>query len=147
MIQSGHLNPSDETGSRFSVTSKYEKNLQTSMEVGVDNYNSTMAREECINVEDATLNPVKEFTYLGIIKARDGHIEAKLQRRMSKASMSFGRLPEGLCNNHNVSTRVNLKIYRANIQSTLQYGAESGTVHRSHVKKIHAFMMRHLRQS
>ena len=54
--------------------------------------NSTMTMEEDINVDETTLNHVKEFTYLGCIIASDGHIEAELQKRMSKASMSFGRL-------------------------------------------------------
>ena len=64
---------------------------------------------------------------------------------MSKASMSLGRLRERLWNNHNVSIRVKEKIYRAIILSTLLYGAETWTVYRRHVKKPHAFMMRHLR--
>ena len=59
--------------------------------------------------------------------------------------MSFGRLRERLWNNHNVSIRVKGKIYRAIILSTLLYGAETWTVYRRHVKKLHAFMMRHLR--
>ena len=90
--------------------------------------NSTMTMEEDIIVDETTLNPVKEFTYLGSIIASDGHIEAELQRRMSKASMSFGRLRERLWNNHNVSIRVKGKIYRAIILSTLLYGAETWTI-------------------
>ena len=107
--------------------------------------NSTMAMEEDINVDETTLTHVKEFTYLGSIIASDGHIEAELQKRMSKDSMSFGRLRERLWNNHNVSIRVKGKIYRAIILSTLRYGAGAWTVYRRHVKKLHAFMMRHLR--
>ena len=68
--------------------------------------NSTMTMEEGINVDETTLNHVKEFTHLGSIIASDGHIGAELQKRMSKASMSFGRLRERLWNNHNVSIRV-----------------------------------------
>ena len=49
-----------------------------------------MTMEEDINVDETTLNHVKEFTYLGSIIASDGHIEAVLQKIMSKASMSFG---------------------------------------------------------
>ena len=64
---------------------------------------------------------------------------------MSKASMSFGRLRKRLWNNHNVSIRVKGKIYRMIILSTLLYGSETWTVCRRHVKKLHAFMMRHLR--
>ena len=54
--------------------------------------NSTMTMEEDINVDKTTLNHVKEFTYLGSILASDGHIEAELQKRMSKTSMPFGPL-------------------------------------------------------
>ena len=59
--------------------------------------------------------------------------------------MSFGRLREILWNNHNVSIRVKGKICRAIILSTLLYGAETWTVYMRHVKKLHTFMMRHLR--
>ena len=107
--------------------------------------NSTTTMEEDINVDETTLNPVQEFMYLGSIIVRDGHIEAELQKIMSKAIMSFGRLRERLWNNHNVSIRVKVKIYRAIILSTLLYGAETWTVYRRHVKKLHAFMMIHLR--
>ena len=107
--------------------------------------NSTMTMEEDINVDETTLTHVKEFTYLGSIIANDGHIEAELQKRISKASMSFWRLRERLWNNHNVSIRVKGKIYRAIILSTLLYGAETWTVYRRYVKKLHAFMMRHMR--
>ena len=56
--------------------------------------NSTITMEEDINVDETTLNHVKKFTYLGSITASDGHIGAELKKRMSKASMSFGRLRE-----------------------------------------------------
>ena len=59
--------------------------------------------------------------------------------------MSFGRLRERLWNNHNVSIRVKGKIYRAIILATLLYGAETWTVYRRHVTKLHALMMRHMR--
>ena len=65
-----------------------------------------MTMEEDINVDETTLNPVKELTYIGSIIASNGHIEAELQKRMSKVSMSLGHLREILWNNHNVSIRV-----------------------------------------
>ncbi|KAK2187836.1 hypothetical protein NP493_153g07014 [Ridgeia piscesae] len=37
------------------------------------------------------------------------------------------------------------KIYRANVLSTLLYGAEAWTVYKRQMNKLHAFMMRHLR--
>ena len=107
--------------------------------------NSTTAREEDINVDDTTLNDVQEFTYFGSIIARYVHNEAVLQKRISKARMSFVSLRERLWNNHTVSIIVKGKIYRAIILSTLLYGAETWTVYRSYVKKLYAFMMRHMR--
>ena len=59
--------------------------------------------------------------------------------------MSFGSLRERLWNNHNVSIRVKEKLYRAIILPTLLFGAETWTVYKRHVKKLNAFMMRHMR--
>ena len=64
---------------------------------------------------------------------------------MAKTSATFGRLRQRLWNNHHVSMRVKGKIYRAVVLSTLLYGGEARTVYRRQVKKLHAFMMRHLR--
>lgn len=107
--------------------------------------NSSITQEVDITVDGIKLNSVPEFTYLGSTVAKDGRIDAELQRRMAKASASFGRLRQRLWNNHHVSMKVKGKIYRAVVISTLLYGAESWTVYRRHVKKLHAFMMRHLR--
>ena len=107
--------------------------------------NSTRTREEDIMVDGNKLNSVLEFTYLGSTISSDGCIDDELQRRMAKASASFGRLRQRLWNNHLVSMRVKGKIYRAIVLSTLLFGAEAWTVYRRQVKKLHAFMMRHLR--
>ena len=107
--------------------------------------NSTRTREEDIMVDGKKLNSVMEFTYLGSTISSDGCIDDEIQRRMAKASASFGRLRQRLWNNHHVSMRVKGKIYRAIVLSTLLYGAEAWTVYRRQVKKLHAFMMRHLR--
>ena len=107
--------------------------------------NSTRTREEDIMVDGNKLNSVLEFTYLGSTISSDGCIDDEIQRRMAKASASFGRLRQRLWNNHHVSMRVKGKIYRAIVLSTLLYGAEAWTVYRRQVKKLHAFMMRHLR--
>jgi len=60
-------------------------------------------------------------------------------------SASFGRLRQRLWNNHHVSMLVKGKIYRAVVLSTLLYVAEAWTMYRRQVKKLYAFMMRHLR--
>ena len=89
--------------------------------------NSTTAREEGVNIDDTTPNPVQELKYNGSIIGRDGHIEAELQKRMSKAIMYIGRLRERLWNNHKMSMRAKRKVYRAFILSILLYGSETWT--------------------
>ena len=91
-------------------------------------------------VDGNKLNFVLEFTYLGSTKSSNGCIDDEIQRRMAKASASFGRLRQILWNNHHAG-----KIYRAIVLSILLYGAEAWTVYRRQVKKLHAFMMQHLR--
>ena len=65
------------------------------------------------------LNSVLELTYLGSTKSNNGCIDDEIQRRMAKASASFGQLCQRLWNNHQVSMRVKGKIYRAIVLSTL----------------------------
>ena len=50
-----------------------------------------------------------------------------------------------LWSNHHVSMQVKDKIYRAIMLSTFLDGAKAWTVYRRQVKKLHAFMMQHLR--
>ena len=81
--------------------------------------NSIRTREEDIMVDGNKLNSVLEMTYLGSTISSDGCIDDKIQRRMAKASASFGRLRQSLWNNHHVSMRVKGKMYRAIVLSTL----------------------------
>ena len=107
--------------------------------------NSFRTLEADVTVDGIKLNFVQKFTCLGSTITWDGRIDTEIQKRMSMASASFDRLRQRLWNNHHVSTKVKDKIYRAVVVSTLLYGAESWTVYRRQVKKLHVFMMRHLR--
>ena len=90
--------------------------------------NSTKTREDDIMVDGNKLNTLLEFTYLRSTISSNGRIDDEIQRMMSKASASFGRLRQRLWNNHHVSMRVKGKIYRAIVLSTLLYGAEAWTM-------------------
>ena len=107
--------------------------------------NSTRTREEDIMVDGNKLNFVLEFTYLGSSISSNGCIDSEIQKRMPKASASFGRLRQRLWNNHHVSMLDKGKIYRAIVLSTLLNGADAWTVYIRQVKQLLAFMMRHLR--
>ena len=92
--------------------------------------NSTRTREEDIMVEGNKLNSVLEFTYFGSTISSNGCIDDEIQRRMVKASASFGQLRQRFWSNHHVSMRVKGKIYRTIMLSTLLYGAETWTMYR-----------------
>ena len=80
--------------------------------------NSTRNREEDIMVDGNKLNSVLEFTYLGSTISSNGSIDDEIERRMAKASASFGRIRQRLWNNHLVSMRVKGTIYRAIVLTT-----------------------------
>ena len=84
--------------------------------------------------------------YLGSTISESAKLDKELIYRMGKASAAFGRLQERLWNNHHVSIKVKCKVYRAVVLSALLYGAETWTIYRFQVKKLHAFMIRHIRQ-
>ena len=54
--------------------------------------NSTRIRVEDIMVDGNKLNSVLEFIYFGSTISSSGCIDDEIQRRMAKASTSFGRL-------------------------------------------------------
>jgi hypothetical protein len=86
-----------------------------------------------------------DFTYLGSTVSSSSKIEKELRIRTGKASAAYGKLQERLWNNRHVSIEVKCRVYRAVVLSTLLYGAETWTIYRTQVKKLHAFMMRQLR--
>ena len=62
--------------------------------------NSTRNREEDIMVDGNKLKSVLEFTYLGSTISSNVCIDDEIQRKMAKASASFGRLRQIPWNNH-----------------------------------------------
>ena len=95
-------------------------------------------------VDGNKLNSVLEFAYLGSTISSNGCIDDEVGG-WPRPVHFFGRLRQRLWNNHHVSMWVKGKIYHAIVLSTFLYGAQDWTVYRRQVKKLHAFMMRHLR--
>ena len=102
--------------------------------------NYTRNREADIMVDGNKLNSVLEFTYPGSTISSNGCIDDEIQRRMAKALSADYTRDSG-----RTTMRVKGKIYRAIVLSTLLYAAKAWTLYRRQVKKLHAFMMRHLR--
>ena len=62
-----------------------------------------------------------------------------IPKRIAKASAAFGSLRLRLWNNHHVCTRV-----KGTLQSSCPLDSSVWTVYRQQVRKLHAFMTRHL---
>ena len=107
--------------------------------------NYTRTREEDIMVDENKLNSVLEFTDLGSTISSDGCIDDDIPRRMAKASASFGRLRQRLWIHHHVSMRVTRYTVQSCCPPSYTEPRPGWTVYRQQVKKLHAFMMRHLR--
>jgi hypothetical protein len=99
-----------------------------------------------ITIDGEDLVQCKNFVYLGSTISDNASLESEITYRLGKASTAFGKLQHRLWNNTHVSARVKGKVYRAIVMSSLLYGAETWTIYRTQAKRLHAYMMRHLRQ-
>lgn len=98
-----------------------------------------------ITIDQQPLTQTTDFTYLGSTISSNAKIEKELRNRMGRASAAFHKLKDRLWSNKHVTIRVKAKVYRAVVLTTLLYGAETWTIYRQQVKKLHAYMMRQLR--
>ena len=75
-----------------------------------------------------------------VMMTRDDETRVSIQN----GSAVFRNFRERLWDNRHVSIRVKCKVYRATVLATLLYAAETWTFYREQVKKLNAYMMRHL---
>ena len=95
----------------------------------------TSNKPKPIMINGQSLTQTTEFTYLGSIISDNARLDKEIRNWMGKASTSSGKLQDRLWKNNHVSLRAKGKVYRAIVLPSLLYG----------VKKLHSFMMRHLR--
>ena len=98
-----------------------------------------------IVIDNEPLVQTENFIYLGSTVSSSSRIDKELRNRTGKASGAFSKLRQKLWNNTHVSIKAKCKVYRAVVLSTLLYSSESWIIYRSQVKKLHAYMMRQLR--
>ena len=99
-----------------------------------------------IKIKYESLVQCKDFVYLGSTISENARLESELAYRIGKASTAFGKLQDRLWKNYHVSIRVKGKVYHAIVISSLLCGVKIWTIYRAQVKRLHAYMMRHLRQ-
>ena len=99
-----------------------------------------------IKIKYESLVQCKDFVYLSSTMSENAKLESELAYRIGYASTAFGKQQDTLWKNHHVSIRAKDKVYRATVLSSVLYGAETWTIYRTQVKRLHAYMTRHLRQ-
>lgn len=99
-----------------------------------------------IMINNEPLVQCTDFKYLGSTVSSNAKLDRELSYRIGNASAAFGKLQDRLWRNRHVSIRVKCKVYRAVVLTALLYGAETWTVYRTQVKRLHSYMMRHLRE-
>ena len=102
-------------------------------------------KADIITINNNPLASCTDFKYLGSTVSSNNKIDTEIVNKMGKASTAFAKLQDRLWKNKHLSINVKCKVYRAVVLSTLLCGAETRTIYRYQGKKLHAFMMRHLR--
>ena len=98
-----------------------------------------------IIVNGQTLKTTKTFPYLGSTISDDVQLDHEIERRIAKASSSFGRLKDRVWNSHDIKLETKIALFKAVVISTLLYGGETWTLYARHIKELEAFQQRSLR--
>nr|VZI08832.1 unnamed protein product [Spirometra erinaceieuropaei] len=106
----------------------------------------TPTNEPQISVNGTQLQVVENFPYLGSTLSLNAKIDDEVANRISKASQAFGRLQSTVWNRHGLQLSTKLKMYKAVILPTLQYGAETRTVYTRQARRLNHFHLSCLRQ-
>nr|VZI33690.1 unnamed protein product [Spirometra erinaceieuropaei] len=99
-----------------------------------------------ISVNGTLLQVVEILPYLGSTLSRTTKIDNEVANRISKASQAFGRLQSIVLNRHGLQLSTKLKMYKAVILPTLQYGAETWTVYTRQARRLNHFHLSCLRR-
>ena len=98
-----------------------------------------------ITIGGAELRISPQFNYLGLILTADCSVDEKVDRRINKASASFGRIRKRVFDDHGLRRSTKVVVYRAMClqqYSMVLNGGETLTLYRRHLKLLEGFYMR-----
>ena len=102
--------------------------------------------EPVITIDGHKLKNADKFPYLGSTMSNSATIDEEINRRLARASASFGRLSDRVWKRRGLTSETKLKIYHAVVLPSLLYGSETWTVYSWHLQRLQSFHMRCLRQ-
>lgn len=95
-----------------------------------------------VTVTNASLKSRDKFCYLGSILSNSATTDDEITQCLAKASSAFGALRHKLWEEHSVSVRTKINVYKALVTTSLLYGCETWT---PYIKVLEQFQQRCLR--
>ena len=99
-----------------------------------------------VEVDGRKLENVGEQTYLGMILSEDGRMECELEKRIGAALSAAGAVRSQVFESRELSRSAKMLVYKAIIEPTLTYGAESRVLKEREKQRVQAAEMRVLRK-
>ena len=78
--------------------------------------------EPLITIDGTQLKSVAQFCYLGSTLSSDALIDKEVIYRISRASISFGRLSDRVWKQHGIKLDTKIQVYKAVVLSNQLYG-------------------------
>ena len=99
-----------------------------------------------VEVDGRKLENVGELTCLGVILSEDGKMECELEKRIGAALSAAGAVRSQVFESRELSRSAKMLLYKAMIEPTLMYGAESWVLMEREKQRVQAAEMRVLRK-
>ena len=98
-----------------------------------------------VHLNEKYLERVLRFKYLGSIISEDGSLDSEIEHRIGAARSAFHKLPRELWASEDVPLYVKWELYKHLVLSRLLYGAEAWAPTDTHIRRLEAVYIRHLR--
>ena len=105
-----------------------------------------MLPDATITIDEKPLEKADQFCYLGSILSKTPTCDKDVENRVRAAHSAFGRLNRRVFNNHALTIKTKIMVFRAVVLSTLLYACETWTLYRRQIKRLEQFQQLKLRQ-
>ena len=78
---------------------------------------------------------LERFTYFSSTLSKSIVMDDEVNTRLAKASAVFSQLKRNVLNLRGISEATKIKVYQADVLTTLLYGCETWTIYQRHIKK------------
>ena len=99
-----------------------------------------------IFIDDAELEIVDHFTYVGSEVSSKLYLDQEINIRIGKAATTMSRLTKRVWENRKLTAKTKVRVYQACLFSALLYGSEAWSTYSHQEKRLNSFHMRCLRR-